>query len=68
MGKDVMAAIDSKPSPPTTELTSKAELRINLLDHARQAVRDGRKPFKFSPVSIEGEPLSQTILRNRGSY
>lgn len=63
-----MAAIDLKSSSSNTELASKAEPRANLLDRARQAVREGRKPFKFSPVSIKGEPLSETILRDRGPY
>ena len=35
---------------------------------ARNAANGGRAPREFNPIAIEGEPLSQTIIRDRGPY
>jgi len=63
-----MGAIDPKSLPPGTEPSGDKNPRVNLLDRAREAVREGRKPHEFSPIPIKGEPLSVTILRDRGPY
>jgi hypothetical protein len=41
---------------------------VDWLDAAREAVRQGKRGSDFSPIPIEGEPLSATILRDRGPY
>jgi hypothetical protein len=43
--------------------------RISWLRDAQQTIRNhGASPFEFTPISITGEPLSETIIRERRDY
>jgi len=40
--------------------------RTSWLREAQQVIRKhGAKPFEFTPIKITGEPLSETIIRER---
>jgi hypothetical protein len=57
----------------SNERISRLEGRIGDLEAALRALLDSRGTSsqqvpRYSPVRIQGEPLSSTILRDRGSY
>lgn len=40
--------------------------RTSWLRDAQQTIRNhGASPFEFTPITITGEPLSETIIRER---
>jgi hypothetical protein len=40
----------------------------DLLRKLQAGLRKGKVTFEDPPIKIKGEPLSETILKNRGPY
>ncbi len=63
-----MEAIDRTRLPIPIKAEAQTPPKLDWLETAKEAMRMGKKGSKFNPIPIEGEPLSATILRDRGPY
>lgn len=50
---------------PTEEEFEQELMRAGLLTRARTRVTDSTTPEDFEPITIEGKPLSETIIEER---
>jgi len=59
-------AIEAKETYISTPNQRSQSGKASWLRQAQQAIRErGVKPFEFTPITITGEPLSETIIRER---
>jgi len=50
----------------TDKVQSPPKQRLGWLREQQEAIRArGKKPFEFTPIHIDGESLSETIIRER---
>lgn len=69
-------AIENKPEVDTAEMIQvfgewrpKNAFYLAVAEQAaRNAASGYTEPLRFSPIAIQGEPLSETIIRDRGPY